>query len=91
MLTRELNKAVAEKLEMTEKDVAKVVDAVFETMTETMKAGNEVNLNGFGKFMAKVRPARTGRNPRTGASVEIPEKRNVAFRPAHQLRTALNS
>ena len=91
MLTRELNKAVAEKLEMTEKDVAKVVDAVFETMTETMTAGNEVNLNGFGKFMVKVRPARTGRNPRIGASVEIPEKRNVAFRPAHQLRTALNS
>lgn len=91
MLTRELNKAVAEKLEMTEKDVAKVVDAVFETMTETMTAGNEVNLNGFGKFMVKVRPARTGRNPRTGASVEIPKKRNVTFRPAHQLRTTLNS
>ena len=51
MLTRELNKAVAEKLEMTEKDVAKVVDAVFETMTETMTAGNEVNLNGFGKHL----------------------------------------
>jgi integration host factor subunit beta len=56
------------------RDVENIVSAIFEEITDALADGNRVELRGFGAFSVKNRPARTGRNPRTGESVEVEEK-----------------
>ena len=68
----ELVAAVAEKTGASKKDSEKLVSAVFETITNALVAGDKVALVGFGAFEVKERPARTGRNPRTKETIEIP-------------------
>jgi nucleoid DNA-binding protein len=58
-----------------------IVDGVFSRISERSAAGDKVAIAGFGKFEVKTRAARTGRNPATGASIEIPEKRVMKFTP----------
>lgn len=67
----ELIKVMAEKVGFTQKDVAEVYDAFIETVTEAMKAGDKVQLVGFGTFEVKDVPAKTGINPQTKEKVEI--------------------
>ena len=67
-----LVEVVATKLEMTKKDAAVVVDTVFETITSSLVEGNKVDISGFGKFEVKTRASRTGINPATKESIEIP-------------------
>jgi DNA-binding protein HU-beta len=75
-----------------EKTVAKkTVDAVFAGIVEAAKKGDEVNLPGFGKFKVKDVPARQGRNPATGATMDIAASRKIAFSPAKQVKDALAS
>ena len=62
----ELIVALAQKAELSKKDAEKALGAFVEVVTETLKAGDKVQLVGFGTFESKVRPARTARNPRTG-------------------------
>jgi DNA-binding protein HU-beta len=64
----------------------RLVDAVLEIISEELEKGEEVRLFGFGNFVAQVKPARNGRNPHTGESIEIPEKRVVKFKPAKALK-----
>ena len=68
----ELIKAMAEKAGFTNKDAAIAYDAFIATVTEALKAGEKVNLVGFGSFEVKNVAAKTGINPKTGASVSIP-------------------
>lgn len=68
----ELIKAMAEKAGFTNKDAAIAYDAFIATITEALKAGEKVNLIGFGSFEVKEVPARTGINPQTKESVSIP-------------------
>ncbi len=89
MLIRDLTKVVAGKLEVTEGEAAKMVQATLDGIINALKAGEEVNLNNFGKFAVKVRPAHKARNPRTGASVEVPEKKNITYRTTWKIRTEL--
>lgn len=67
----ELIKAVAQKTGLTNKDAAAAFDAILETVTETLKNGEKVQLVGFGTFEVKDVPAKLGVNPATGAKVEI--------------------
>lgn len=60
--------------------VKEVVDAMLETVAGRAEAGDTINLIGFGRFSVKARPARTGRNPATGASIEISESRKLVFK-----------
>ena len=69
---------------------ARAVEAVLGTITEALKSGDAVTLSGFGSFVAKVRAARTGRNPRTGEPVAIPASRAPAFKAGKALKDALN-
>ena len=64
----ELVAALAQKAELSKKDAEKALSAFVDVVTETLKAGDKVQLVGFGTFEAKNRPARVARNPRTGAS-----------------------
>ena len=85
----ELIAAVAEKTGMTKKDAEKVVITVFDTVTETLAAGEKVQIVGFGTFEAKKREARVGRNPKTNETIEIPASVAPAFKAGKSLKEAL--
>ena len=86
----ELIAAVAEKAALSKKDAEKAVKAVLDTVEETLKKGDKVQLIGFGTFEAKNRPARVARNPRTGASVKIAACKAPAFKAGKALKDAVN-
>ena len=71
-------------------EVEQVVDIFFEEIAERLADGGRVELRGFGAFSTREREARTGRNPRTGDSVEVPAKRVPYFKPGKDMRRRLN-
>jgi len=72
------------------RDIEKVVSAIFDEMVEAMRRGDRVELRGFGVFSAKLRGARTGRNPRTGAAVPVAKKAWPYFKTGKDMRARLN-
>ena len=86
----DLINSVAEQADISKKDASKAVDAVFDSITETLKKGDNIQLVGFGSFEVRERAARKGRNPQTGDEIEIPATKNPAFRPGKQLKDAVN-
>ncbi|WP_028401433.1 HU family DNA-binding protein [Ectobacillus panaciterrae] len=85
----DLVNSVAEQAELTKKDAAQAVDAVFETILNALKEGDSVQLLGFGNFEVRERAARTGRNPQTGTEIEIPAGKVPAFKAGKQLKEAV--
>lgn len=85
----ELVAAVAEKAELSKKDAEKAVAAVFAAIEEAVAAGDKVQLVGFGTFETKQREARTGRNPRSGETIEIPAASLPAFKAGKALKDAV--
>lgn len=85
----ELVSAVAEKSEISKKDAAKAVDAVFASIEEALAKGDKVQLIGFGTFEVRERAARKGRNPQTGDEIEIPASKVPAFKPGKALKEAV--
>ncbi|HEX6593457.1 MAG TPA: HU family DNA-binding protein [Bacillota bacterium] len=81
--------AVAEKSELSKKDAAKAVDAVLESITDSLQVGEKVQLIGFGNFEVRERAARKGRNPQTGEEIEIPASKVPAFKAGKALREAV--
>lgn len=82
--------AVAQESGLTKADADRAVEAMFNVIKETLKSGDTVSLVGFGTFLARERAARTGRNPRTGESIEIKASTVPAFKAGKALRDALN-
>ena len=76
--------------DLTQREVEGVVGAIFDSITDQLSKGGRVELRGFGAFSVKVRPARQGRNPRTGEAVSVEEKRVPFFRTGKELRERLN-
>ena len=76
----ELVAAVAAKTELSKKDAEKALSAVLETVSETLAAGEKVQLVGFGTFETKERSERTAKNPRTGETVTVPASRVPGFK-----------
>jgi integration host factor subunit beta len=72
------------------RDVERIVNTVFEEVAEALARGDRVELRGFGAFSVKNRPARTGRNPRTGDAVHVPQKYVPFFKTGKDLRERLN-
>jgi integration host factor subunit beta len=72
------------------RDVERIVTTVLDQITKALSEGHRVELRGFGAFSVKVRPARQGRNPRTGEPVVVDEKRAPFFRTGKELRERLN-
>ena len=92
MIKSELVIKIAEKNpHLYHRDVERIVNRVFDEITHAMRDGNRVELRGFGAFSAKERQARQGRNPRTGAAVEVTEKRVPFFKTGKELRQRLNT
>jgi DNA-binding protein HU-beta len=86
----ELIDAVAMSADMPKASAARAVEASVEAITATLKAGDQVSLVGFGTFVAKARPARNGRNPKTGETITIAASNVPAFKPGKGLKDALN-
>ncbi|MCI0600579.1 MAG: integration host factor subunit beta [Beijerinckiaceae bacterium] len=72
------------------RDVEKIVNAIFDEITTALSRGDRVELRGFGAFSVKHRDARVGRNPRTGAQVEVAEKSVPFFKTGKEMRERLN-
>ena len=89
MNKKELIEAVAEKAGMSRAQAARAVDATLASVAEALSKDEKVRLLGFGTFETKVRPARQGRNPRTGETLEIAESKNVGFKAGSALRGKL--
>ena len=81
---------VANSVGVSKTDAAKSVDAVFSNITSSLKGGNDVRLVGIGTFVVANRAATTGRNPRTGESIQIPAKKVPKFRAGKALKETVN-
>ncbi len=86
----ELIDAVANAAGLSKADATKAVDAFASTVTGALKKGDQVTLVGFGTFTVRERAARTGRNPRTGASINIPASKVPGFKAGKALKDAVN-
>lgn len=85
----ELVSEVAAKTDLTKKEVAAAVDAIFSSIQEDLAKGEKVQLIGFGTFEVRHRAARKGRNPQTGAEIEILASKVPAFKPGKALKDAV--
>jgi DNA-binding protein HU-beta len=81
---------VAEKTGLTKAQAADAVDAVFDAITASLKSGDEVRLVGFGTFAVSRREASVGRNPATGAEIQIPASNQAKFKPGKGLKDSIN-
>lgn len=74
-----------------QRDIENIVNAIFDSIGDALAGGNRVELRGFGAFSVKNRPARVGRNPRTGESVSVEEKWVPFFKAGKELRERMNA
>lgn len=86
----ELIAAVAEKAEISKKDAEKAVKAFTDAVAEELVKGGKVQLVGFGNFEVSERPAREGRNPRTGETMTIAASKTPKFKPGKALKDEIN-
>lgn len=87
----ELIEAIANESGLTKRDAEKALRAFTDTVTSAMKNGDKVQLVGFGTFEVSKRAARTGRNPRTGETVEIAASATPKFKAGKALKNAVNA
>jgi DNA-binding protein HU-beta len=82
--------SVADSAGLSKADAGRAVDAFVDTVTSTLQSGQSVSLVGFGTFAVRDRAARTGRNPRTGETIQIAASKNPAFKAGKALKDAVN-
>lgn len=90
MTKAELIDRVADRTGFTKKDSGKAIDALFETITSSLMAGEKVSLVGFGTFDVRARDERVGRNPQTGDVIRIPARRVPVFKAGKPLKDAVS-
>jgi len=91
MIKSELIKRIgSQNPHLFERDIEKIVNAILEEMVEALRRGDRVELRGFGAFSVKLRDARQGRNPRTGAVVAVSKKAVAFFKTGKEMRARLN-
>ena len=86
----ELTDAVAEPTGLTKADAARALEAVLSSISDALAKGEQVGVVGFGTFLVRERAARTGRNPQTGAEIQIAAAKVPAFKPGKALKDAVN-
>jgi DNA-binding protein HU-beta len=90
MNKNELIGVVAERADLTKAQAGEAVDAVCDAITSTLKDGGDVRLVGFGTFAVRRREASKGRNPATGAEIDIPASNMAKFKPGKALKESIN-
>ncbi|MBA2731104.1 MAG: HU family DNA-binding protein [Euzebyaceae bacterium] len=86
----QLADAAADKSGLSKGDTSKALDAVLDSITEALQGGDKVSLTGFGTFEVRDRAARTGRNPQTGAEMQVPASKAPAFKAGKSFKDAVN-
>ncbi|HUK12983.1 MAG TPA: HU family DNA-binding protein [Thermoanaerobaculaceae bacterium] len=89
MTKAEIIKVLADQVGLTRREAAEVLSVVLDGVVDAIREGEKVELRGFGSFRTRKRQARAGRNPRTGAQVQVPPKVVPYFKPGKQLRETL--
>ena len=87
----EMIREIANRTGFTQKDVTAVVDALVDTVVETVASGEDVKITGFGAFSVTERAARTGRNPQTGETIEIAASKSPKFKAASAFKNVVNA
>ena len=90
MTKADLIKDVAQAVEMSGKEAEDIVDTIFENIVKSLQSGDKIEIRGFGSFRTRQRNARVGRNPKTGARVDVPAKKIPFFKPSKELKDLVN-
>jgi integration host factor subunit beta len=91
MTKADLIENVVRVAQMSRKDSEIIVETIFESVVKSLRAGDKVEIRGFGSFRTRQRRPRIGRNPKTGARVEVPAKTIPYFKPSKDLKDLVNS
>jgi integration host factor subunit beta len=90
MTKADLIEEVARVVEFTRKESEVIVEAIFDSIVKSLRESDKIEIRGFGSFRTRQRRARIGRNPKTGARVEVPAKRIPYFKPSKELKDLVN-
>jgi integration host factor subunit beta len=90
MTKAELVDEVARVVQLTKKQAETIVNIVFDSIVESLRSGQKIELRGFGSFRLRSRKSRTGRNPKTGEKVDVPSKKIPYFKPGKELKELIN-
>jgi len=90
MTKAELIEALSNKLPLPKADAERAINIVLDDVIDALRKGERVNISGFGTFAVSTRQARTGRNPKTGETIQISASRSAKFKPGKQLKDSLN-
>ena len=90
MTKADLIESLATKLDLQKSMAERVVNTVFDDIEGALQKGDKVNISGFGTFAVSARKARQGRNPKTGATIEIPASKSAKFKAGKNLKDKLN-
>jgi integration host factor subunit beta len=91
MTKAELIDEVSKVTSISKKDTETIVNTIFDNITDALARGDKVELRGFGSFRIRHRNSRRGRNPKTGSSVDVPQKRVPFFKVGKRLRETVNA
>jgi integration host factor subunit beta len=91
MTKAELIEQVSRAIEMSRKDSEIIVETIFESIVKALRAGDKIEIRGFGSFRTRQRKPRIGRNPKTGARVDVPAKKIPYLKPSKELKDLVNS
>ena len=91
MTKADLVEEVVRVTQLPRKESEIVVETIFESIIQALQSGDKIEIRGFGSFRTRQRRGRTGRNPKTGAKVEVPAKRIPFFKPSKELKDFVNS
>jgi integration host factor subunit beta len=90
MTKAELVDEVARTVQLTKKQAETIVNIVFDSIVDSLRNGEKIELRGFGSFRLRSRKSRTGRNPKTGQKVDVPSKKIPYFKPGKELKELIN-
>src|SRR4029079_15183415 len=91
MTKADLIEAVSRVVEMTRKEAEVIVEAIFDSIVRSLRGGDKIEIRGFGSFRTRQRQPRVGRNPKTGARVDVPAKKIPYFKPSKELKDLVNN
>ena len=91
MTKADLIEDVSQAVEVSRKESEIIVETIFESIIKSLQTGDKIEIRGFGSFRTRPRKARIGRNPKTGARVDVPAKKIPYFKPSKELKDVVNS
>lgn len=91
MTKAELIEDVSRVAELSRKDSETIVETIFESIVKSLRTGDKIEIRGFGSFRTRQRNPRIGRNPKTGARVDVPAKKIPYFKPSKELKDLVNA